>query len=618
MSKKSIRPGKKRTTSPAPSDYLPLQAIPILGGLVRAFSIDYRTLALFRILISGIILADLCIRGEDFIAFFTDAGVTTRAQLLNYYGEGTWSVYFLNGTSLFAGILFVIAVLAALALLVGYKARLAALVSWVLLVSVQVRNPILLSGADDLMRVLLFWGLFLPLSARFSIDAALEKGNPYPRTNHFSVATIAILMQALYVYWAGALLKTGAEWTRDHTAVYYALNAEHFSTWVGKWVGDTFEFALPLLTQFVLSIEMFGPLFMVAPFLLLWFRLPVMLLLIGMHIGFVVMLNVGHFPYVSITSLLLFIPTAVWAFADRRWVARRSEGIEIYYDKGCEFCKKTVCLLRVFLILPNVKVAPAQDHDVAGPLLEKHDSWVVKRPDGDYLLEWSALTWLVGQSPIFFWKKWPMAWFNKGNVGDRLYHWIGDRRMGFGRFTSTVLPWRESSGKDSMIAQVAVLLLALMVLQINLSYVTRVPHINRDLVTVRNTLGLWQKWNMFAPYPIRSSQWPIIEGIRKDGTRVDLFRDVLKPAPQGKPDDLSYNYSSYRWRKYLGRLYLKKFKNYRRQFASFECKRWNEMYKHDPKNRIAKVQIRTGVQITVLPPRVGRPRITNQGTYSCR
>ena len=297
---------------------------------------------------------------------------------------------------------------------------------------------------------------------------------------------------------------------------------------------------------------------------------------------------------------------------------RRRSSIEIYYDEGCEFCLKTVLILKNLLLLPHAQVAPAQQDAVAGPLLKQHDSWVIRIDGGDYILEWQALTALVTHSPLFFWLAWPMRFIHRLKTGDRIYHWIGDRRMALGKVTAAVLPWRNRPAKEHWSTQIVVLLLAAMVLQINISYVSRVPALDSNLVTVRNGLGLWQKWNMFAPYPIRSTQWPIIEGIRADGSRVDLFRDSLTPSSTAKPDTLSYNFSSYRWRKYLGRLYLRKYHHYRRSYALFQCRRWNGLFAEQPEHQIVKVQILTGILTTVLPPDQSKPRITNQGTYSCR
>ena len=252
----------------------------ILEGFKRAFTIDYRTLALFRVLIAGIVLVDLYFRTQYFTAFFTDQGILPRPLVVNWFSNASYSLYFINGSAFFNAILVGISVLAALSLLVGYRARLACIVTWVLLVSLHHRTSILSSGADDLMRLLLFWGIFLPISARYSVDAALEKGMPYLRSGHYSVATIALLMQVLYVYWVGALLKSHPDWQVDFVSIFYALNAEDYSTALGMWVVANFQPLLPYLTRFVLWIEQYGPLFIVAPFFLLWLRLPVLFLLI--------------------------------------------------------------------------------------------------------------------------------------------------------------------------------------------------------------------------------------------------------------------------------------------------------------------------------------------------
>jgi hypothetical protein len=71
-------------------------------------------------------------------------------------------------------VLFAIAALVAIALLVGYRTRLAT-VLLALLASLQARNPTLIQGGDNLLLLLLFWGMFLPLGARFAIDAALDR-----------------------------------------------------------------------------------------------------------------------------------------------------------------------------------------------------------------------------------------------------------------------------------------------------------------------------------------------------------------------------------------------------------------------------------------------------------
>lgn len=92
------------------------------------------------------------------------------------------------------GGLFALAAACAVALLVGWRTRLAALGCWLLLSSLQVRQPLIYIGGDSILRLLLFWGLFLPLSARLSLNAV--HGRVKPRTDQdLSGATIARLLR---------------------------------------------------------------------------------------------------------------------------------------------------------------------------------------------------------------------------------------------------------------------------------------------------------------------------------------------------------------------------------------------------------------------------------------
>jgi hypothetical protein len=51
-----------------------------------------------------------------------------------------------------------------------WKARWSTLLASVLLVSLDNRNPLILNAVDSYFRMLLFWSLFLPLGARFSVN----------------------------------------------------------------------------------------------------------------------------------------------------------------------------------------------------------------------------------------------------------------------------------------------------------------------------------------------------------------------------------------------------------------------------------------------------------------
>jgi hypothetical protein len=113
--------------------------------LLDAFSADLRVLAAFRIGLALIILWDLGERLPDLTAHYTDAGVFPRALISLHFGEvGPVALHALSGSAAWQAALFAAAILCALALLVGWKTRWAALASWLLMLSLHHRNPAVL------------------------------------------------------------------------------------------------------------------------------------------------------------------------------------------------------------------------------------------------------------------------------------------------------------------------------------------------------------------------------------------------------------------------------------------------------------------------------------------
>ena len=64
----------------------------------EVFGIDLRTLALFRVGLAVLLLADLALRARDLSAHYTDAGILPRAEALNVLSSGAFSLHLLNGT----------------------------------------------------------------------------------------------------------------------------------------------------------------------------------------------------------------------------------------------------------------------------------------------------------------------------------------------------------------------------------------------------------------------------------------------------------------------------------------------------------------------------------------
>jgi hypothetical protein len=283
--------------------------------LERVFGIDPRSLAALRIGFGAILAVDLAFRAEELRASYTDAGPLPRALLDPWLTETIAPLHMLSGSFAWEATLFAVAFVAALALLVGYQTRIAAVVSWLLLLSLQARNPLLLNFGDDILRVCLFWAIFLPLGRCWSIDAA-RAGEPPSLEPVCSMASAAFLLQVFLIYLFTALLKTGADWHEDGTALYYAMQLDWLVQPLGIWLREHFELTR-LLTWSTLVLETVGPFLLLAPF---WpVRLAAALGFAGLHVGISATLRLGVFPWIDVTILMAFVPREAWDLVGR-WV----------------------------------------------------------------------------------------------------------------------------------------------------------------------------------------------------------------------------------------------------------------------------------------------------------
>jgi len=278
-------------------------------------AIDPRALAAFRIALGTVLLLDVLTRLRHFRALYTDAGVLPRSAVLAEYG-GTYDLLLSLPDPWFPVVAFLLLALAALALIVGYRPRLAALVSLLALVTVQMRNPFVLNGGDVLLRTLVLWAVFLPLGRRWT----LVEGNGRQHTGPVvSVATAGVLLQVVLVYVVNATYKFESEAWRSGEAVAGVFRTEQYTYLLADAFGDAL-LGTGLLT--VVTYAWFA-LLLASPLLLFStgrVRTALVSLFAATHVGMLLTLAVGLFPLVSITGLVLLYPPQVW-----NWLTRVSE-----------------------------------------------------------------------------------------------------------------------------------------------------------------------------------------------------------------------------------------------------------------------------------------------------
>ena len=193
------------------------------------FGIDTGSLAVFRIALGLAILADLLIRAPDLGALYTEEGVLPRSlldeQVLNLVP------HLMFDGALGQGLLFAVEGIVALLLAAGWRTRWVTIASWALLMSLQARNPAVRNGGDETFRLLLFWSMFLPLGASWSVDAKRRTAQRR-RASLPAALPAALLLQVALIYPFNALYKDGAAWTSDFTALELFLgNARWSAAW---------------------------------------------------------------------------------------------------------------------------------------------------------------------------------------------------------------------------------------------------------------------------------------------------------------------------------------------------------------------------------------------------
>jgi predicted DCC family thiol-disulfide oxidoreductase YuxK len=520
--------------------------------LRRLANIDLRSLALFRIGLGITVLVDLHSYVSDFALIFSDEGIHPRAYAFAQAPWNAFSLFFISGEPEYAAMLFIFTAFAALALIFGYKTRLACLTCWLMIASLNTRALPFLYNADAQTQLLLFWSIFLPLGARFSVDHALSQ----PRltyNNYATVATLALLLQESYLYFFGALFKTSAYWQTDYTAIEYALNMlevkhQPFSDWLLQYPD-----LLRYLTMYVYNLEFLAIFFLFFPIWTAQIRFVTCLLLIGLHMGFFIFLDVGYFPLVSITGLLVFIPAFFWDKIAIRLNKRFQPAAHIlYYDEPCDFCRKTCLIFRELSILYTAQVEPAQNTPEIYAIMQRENSWVVKTPQGALLTKWDAVAYMWRHSPLLFLPGIIFSIPFMRPAGNFLYTLIAKNRGRIATYSARFLPYRTMNIAPSLITSIALLPLIASVLALNI-YLTQNREMEELPTPVQKIIlygRLYQTWHMFA-IPSDISYWITVAGKLDNGDTVDLLFHRNSPPALTTPTSADTAFPSDRINSYI-------------------------------------------------------------------
>lgn len=296
-----------------------------------------------RIAIGLIVLADLIIRASDLRAFFTDEGLMPRHLLANFgWQPGYWSFHTLSGSVSFIAVLFIIHGILALALLAGYRTSLVTLLVWIFTISLHNRNLFILQSGDDLLRLTLFWGMFMPWGHKYSLDAKKYRC----KSRYGGAAVFGFILLIVSVYFFTVFFKNSNEWRSDGTAVYYALSLDQIRLPLGDRLYN-YPNTMKLLTHAVYGIEILIPILLLIPNNLLNSKGWAVILLFLLHLGIGLTMYVGLFYLINLATALAFIP-GKWL--DKITVEKDNSFSRLPWRKSNLLVKAVTSSVSVFII----------------------------------------------------------------------------------------------------------------------------------------------------------------------------------------------------------------------------------------------------------------------------
>jgi hypothetical protein len=520
------------------------------GSLSRVFReiylmVDRRTLGFTRILLGSYLIFDLVRRTPDWLAMFSDQGVLPAHMSLFKPQGDNLSLFHAFSTSGELWALWAFGLCAYVALLFGYKTKVAQVVSLLFVTAMNGRVLLIENGGYVIQNLLLLWTCFLPLGERFSLDALFASmsrrregsaealndrapmDNPRQSDPVLSLAVLAILLQLSALYYFNVIHKTGPAW-KDGTAVHYVLYNDRMATPFVPYVRDYLPTWLVIfLTKCTMFFEAALPLCLLSPLAVTWARRAVVFMMCTLHIAFGATFTLGPFAWACCIFSTLMFRREDWELAfdtmrrpHRARTVLLREGSNVSLAAG-----RLLARLDRFELL-TFRSAP----DVQG-LFDVEDGGGVRRRGG------LALSDALAALPLGPLVAWPVRLpglvglagaVSSGLVGARFERWFGPPVS----WAAPALPMGtglERGLRRLRIGLREVLATLMLLAAIDQAFVelwvARPLHMPQPepLRSLAHKPRFLQGWFMFSPNPVMDDGIVICDAETVDGRKLDPF-----------------------------------------------------------------------------------------------
>ena len=365
-------------------------------------------LGLFRILFGGTMIL-------MFIAFFPSwqRFFGPEADLLTSLVPGNHiSLFYFSNTVTWTWVIYAVALIASLLFTFGYRTSIACVTLFIVWMSTIHHNVITVGGEARFIAMLLFFSMFAPLGASYSIDAVRKRYAFYKErsiTDTYKrepqTAWAARLLQVgiaiLYLFAGPTKWFSGPEW-QSGTAMYYISMSDRWFRFTGLQIFQV-PIVSKLLSWLAVALESLFPFLVWSKKTRLWVLGAMALMHIFILIFFSI--SVSFFNIISICALVLFLDPA-WIRKKLQHAAPKRRPT-VLYDGHCGFCRWSSTILRAMdganqLTLRNLRDESSRTEYPDLPLTELTKELHLVTDKGEVIRGFAAYTYLTATLPVLF------------------------------------------------------------------------------------------------------------------------------------------------------------------------------------------------------------------------
>lgn len=280
------------------------------------------TLAVVRIVFGSVVTLWALSLAPDLFDLFSDRGILSSRPDRRYSIDPLSSV---SSDALVVG-LYVLLLVAAACLTLGYRSRLAAVVVFLGVLSFEHRNPLVFNSGDLLLLNFAFFLMLAPTGVSLSVDRWRRERDrfwDFPTRAPWALRLVQVQLSVVYLSSVWAKLR-GTTWN-DGTAIGYVLRLRDVNRFIWPPAVPRSLLLVNLMTYATLGLEL-------ALALLVWRRRArpwVLLLGLMMHLLIELSVLVGFFSIVLFVGYLAFTPANTMStaiIAVRRRLSRSRVG----------------------------------------------------------------------------------------------------------------------------------------------------------------------------------------------------------------------------------------------------------------------------------------------------